>query len=377
MLLLRTLTAALLINWGLSWAAPCPENVVVSCENLKITVRWDCQGQQPETSFRVKMMSYSTVSHEAITKHSEYDLSHYVWKSKDISLSFLYVTVTALHGGNQSKEVESNTFSFNALGTIDTYCLLEFPPVFLVVDKTSAVVKFPNPFQFYDEIKQAYKTSADSLLKFTVTSGINLEKDAFCRKAEPTCTTEVTFPDSRENCVTLKGWLIDDQGIDELPINQTQKICGSEKNGNDVILLIILLCIFGMILSVAVIVICKVKAWTMKSPPLPKLLDVKHSLTQKYVLDEKITAVTIQGSSEKAPHEGSGELLLKGLEDSSPFSGRNRKDYNSTDSSVKTETLSMSSEDDEMEYESPYESREPVPYRDMGNGDMVIAYTGT
>lgn len=143
------------------------------------------------------------VTHEAITKHSEYDLSHYVWKSKDISLSFLYVTVTALHGGNQSKEVESNTFSFNALRTIATYCkqsmrtcwlfqrrklidgvwvkwlffpsgILEFPPVFLVVDKTSAVVKFPNPFQFYDKIKQAYKTSADSLLKFTVTSGINV-----------------------------------------------------------------------------------------------------------------------------------------------------------------------------------------------------------
>lgn len=104
---------------------------------------------------------------------------------------------------------------------------------------------------------------------------------------------------------------------------------------------------------------------------------MKHSLNQKYVLDEKITAVTIQGSSEKAPHEESGELLQKGLEDSSPFSGRNRKDYNSTDSSVKTETLSMSSEDDEMEYGSPYEFREPVLFRDMGNGDVVNVYTGT
>ncbi|RVE55474.1 hypothetical protein OJAV_G00235930 [Oryzias javanicus] len=161
MMLLRTFTAAVLLSWGLSCAAQCPENVMVSCENLKVLARWDCKGQQPETNFKVKIMTSLQSFHvlyEDITKETWYDLSHVVWKSKYICLSILYVTVTA-----------SN-----------------------------------------------------------VNFGKHLHTE-LCSKAEPTCTSEVTFPDGEENCVTLEGFLRDENGFCNIQMNQTQKICPSER----------------------------------------------------------------------------------------------------------------------------------------------------
>ncbi|XP_024145837.1 interferon gamma receptor 1 [Oryzias melastigma] len=214
----------------------CPENVMVSCENLIIMARWDCEGQQPETSFKVKISSiYMGVLHEVITKDNEYDLSHVVWKSKEICLSFLYVTVTALHGGNESTEIKSKSFSFNTQETVYANCLLEFPPATLVVNESRAVVTFPNPFLFYKEINQVYKES-DFQLIFSVNFGENVVNTTLCSKAEPTCTAEVMFPEGEENCVTLEGLLVDENEVDGIQINQTQKICASERNGSPALL---------------------------------------------------------------------------------------------------------------------------------------------
>ncbi|RVE55475.1 hypothetical protein OJAV_G00235940 [Oryzias javanicus] len=232
MMLLRTFTAALLLSWGLSCAAQCPENVMVSCENLKVLARWDCKGQQPETNFKVKIVStpyqYLEVLDEDITKETWYDLSHVVWKSKYNCLRILHVTVTASNGGNESAEVTSTSFSFNAQNNVQTICLLEFPPVSLVVNETRAMVKFTNPFLFYDEINQVYE-EFDFKLIFLVNFGRDVDIEEFCSKAEPTCTSEVTFPDGEENCVTLEGIIVDENRFYEIQMNQTQKICASER----------------------------------------------------------------------------------------------------------------------------------------------------
>ncbi|RVE76567.1 hypothetical protein OJAV_G00010030 [Oryzias javanicus] len=381
-MLLRTFTAALLLSWGPSWVAPCPDNVMVSCENLKVKARWDCKERHPETSFRVKILSYNIVLHENITKESEYDLSHVVWKSRDICLSFLYVAVTASHGGNESAEAKSNTFSFSTPKTVLTVCLLEFPPVSLVVDKKKAVVTFPNPFRFYKEITQVYHKSNFNLT-FRVNFGEKVDRDASCMKTEDTCTAEGMFPKGEENCVTLGGLLVDENRIDSIQMNQTQKICDPETRDEGSILLIALLFGFGVILIVAIIAICKVRAWTMKIPPQLKPLDFKKSLSHTDNFDGKISAVSILKSPEKVHDDsGSGGLLQKAYEDPCSVSGSNPMDSNSSDSSTKTETLSVSFEDDdeeeeEEEYRTPYEFREPVVCQDMGGGDIVITYTGT
>uniref|UniRef100_A0A3B3D808 Uncharacterized LOC112156998 n=1 Tax=Oryzias melastigma TaxID=30732 RepID=A0A3B3D808_ORYME len=357
---------------------------MVSCENLIIMARWDCEGQQPETSFKVKISSiYMGVLHEVITKDNEYDLSHVVWKSKEICLSFLYVTVTALHGGNESTEIKSKSFSFNTQETVYANCLLEFPPATLVVNESRAVVTFPNPFLFYKEINQVYKES-DFQLIFSVNFGENVDRDALCIKTEPTCTAEGMFPKGEENCVTLRGLLVDENRIDSIQMNQTQKICSPEIQDEGFILLIALLFVFGVILSVAIIAICKVRAWTTKSPPLPKPLDFKKNLSYKDNFDGEISAVSIYKSPEKVIDEDVCRVPLQHKEskDPSSVSGNNLIDGNSSVSSTKTETLSMSLEDyndddEEEEYRSPYESREPVLCQDMGDGDIVITYTGT
>ncbi|RVE76566.1 hypothetical protein OJAV_G00010020 [Oryzias javanicus] len=231
MMLLRTFTAAVLLSWGLSCAAQCPENVMVSCENLKVLARWDCKGQQPETNFKVKMIMTSLqhfyVLYEDITKETWYDLSHVVWKYEYNCLRILHVTVTASNGGNVSAEVTSTSFSFNAQNDVQTICLLEFPPVSLVVNETRAMVKFTNPFLFYDEINQMHEES-DFKLTFLVNFGKHVHRE-FCSKAEPTCTSEVTFPDGEENCVTLEGFLGDKNMFSKIQMNQTQKICASER----------------------------------------------------------------------------------------------------------------------------------------------------
>ncbi|KAF6724526.1 hypothetical protein FQA47_001272 [Oryzias melastigma] len=466
-MLLRTFTAALLISWGLSRAALCPENVMVSCENLIIMARWDCEGQQPETSFKVKISSiYMGVLHEVITKDNEYDLSHVVWKSKEICLSFLYVTVTALHGGNESTEIKSKSFSFNTQETVYANCLLEFPPATLVVNESRAVVTFPNPFLFYKEINQVYKES-DFQLIFSVNFGENISVYSFqapcpenvmvscenlkimarwdCKERHPETSFRVKIlsynkvlhediTKDSEYDLSHVVWKSKDICLSFLYVAVTALHGGNESEeaksntfsfstpktvltlcllefppvslvvekkravvkfpnpfrfykeikDEGFILLIALLFVFGVILSVAIIAICKVRAWTTKSPPLPKPLDFKKNLSYKDNFDGEISAVSIYKSPEKVIDEDVCRVPLQHKEskDPSSVSGNNLIDGNSSVSSTKTETLSMSLEDyndddEEEEYRSPYESREPVLCQDMGDGDIVITYTGT
>lgn len=57
------------------------------------------------------------------TTDHEYDLSNCIWKSGEQRyLSFMYVSIAAVQGSNQSVAVASNTFSFSNLRTVDTKC---------------------------------------------------------------------------------------------------------------------------------------------------------------------------------------------------------------------------------------------------------------
>lgn len=114
------------------------------------------------------------------------------------------------------------------------------------------------------------------------------------------------------------------------------------------------------------------------------LQDFKKNLSYKDNFDGEISAVSIYKSPEKVIDEDVCRVPLQHKEskDPSSVSGNNLIDGNSSVSSTKTETLSMSLEDyndddEEEEYRSPYESREPVLCQDMGDGDIVITYTGT
>lgn len=445
MLMDGAFTALLLVICGVSsQAVPPPTDVKVSCQNNQTTVNWDYSKQQPETLFRVNVFGSERVrSFEANTTDHQYDLSHFVWESKEHYLAFLCVSVTAIQGGKQSEAVRSKSFSFNRFISVDIKCLLDFPPVEVDGTERGATVEFKNPFSFY-ELKRTVQQEK-AFLQYTVSSSVKSLEEK-CSKKDLFCKLDVTFPDDEEECVTLKGVLIFyESGTSQVDLKETEKFC-SKKPANEleIALAITLGFIFLMVLTVAVVLICKVEAWTVKTP-IPQIAGYVSGKRQRQsyfipnpenssviiVPPYKSTLTNLDKFSEFEAKDGSGddswsressqegeclkeeninyetrELMsdangtdyyadnssrgescasesnLEGesykkreteYETGGLLSDANGTDEDSTDDSMKTESFSISSteEEERSHYDCPH-----VVQRDMGNGELVIGYTG-
>ncbi|XP_054865878.1 interferon gamma receptor 1 isoform X2 [Amphiprion ocellaris] len=224
-------TVLLLLVGGVSAVpVPPPRNVHVSCQNAKVSVSWDYSKQQPHTIFRINISGSSENWEVSRTTDHHFDLSHFVWKSEENYKDFLYVTVTAIQGDSQSEGVQSNSFSFNYLKTVDTQCSLDFPPVDVKEDESGATVSFPNPVHFYKELEQTVNPDAVPVFQYIVSSVKNhtayiRQFEENCMERVDTCKLDVPFPDGVKKCVRLKGTLFDSNFVNQLVVRETAEIC--------------------------------------------------------------------------------------------------------------------------------------------------------
>lgn len=391
-------TALLLLVGGVSAliVSP-PDNVNMSCQNLNVSVRWDYSTEESQTVFRGNIHPWNCTFETTAHQH---DLSNCILKQEDRYLKIMYVTIAAIRGGNQSKAMSSNTFSFNRLKTVDTKCSLEFPSVELKVDELMGTVGFKNPLYFYKELKQV---NTDATLDFTVFTTQGSFK-ASC-STEETCNCDVSFHEGAEKCVTLRGMLFFGIGVKQMEFRKTPKICNHHKpreNFHEIVLGAVLLFIVFLVILVLIACICKVQAWTMKTlKPLPKSLKTNEggqSLVHKNPARSDISSVHICDPHKSLPVSSEYPNHSEDLQDSSAgsdcksascldmgtqhlgynepdmedvglISDRNSTDDDSADDSEKTECVSVE------EVVSPYDCSHFLRL-DMGDGDMVTGYTG-
>ncbi|KAG7220260.1 hypothetical protein INR49_018316 [Caranx melampygus] len=176
---------------------PPPENVTLSCDNLKTTVSWDYRDREPGTSF---------IGATAETSDLHFDLTSFVWESPQHYTAFHSVNVTAVRQHRKSKPVKSNSLSFSKNKKAHVNCLLDFPPVNLTVDKSGRTIRFENPLSFYSELRQAVNET-DVSFEFSVSSN------------SPICRYDL--PDE---CVLLDGRL---DGKKTFPVyfRRTESVC--------------------------------------------------------------------------------------------------------------------------------------------------------
>ncbi|XP_070840940.1 interferon gamma receptor 1 [Chaetodon trifascialis] len=404
MLLDGAFTALLLLICGASAVIVLPPtNVTVNCQNLNVTVSWEHGEQQPNTRFRV-IIRGAAGSSESVTTDHQYDLTPFIWSSEEHYMDNFGVTVTAIRGGNQSKPAQSETFSFNSLKSTVRKCELDFPPVEMKWKEDT--VTFRNPLHYYSELKQANKPDT-ATFKFYVVSNLG-ETNCDCTAKDENCRCAISLLEGVEPCVTLKGTLFDGIGVGQMMFRQTDRFCDSNTAEPQVITLVVLLSITGLIIIVITIIICKVKAWTMKTPSLPTSLrsdfnerDLRNDMVSTDISTVGVTIDTtplVSSEEENNPTKnlqhrsttsdfqppfssnmcgGLSESRNKELEAAGLTSDGQKTDEDSADDSEKTECISIDLEEEEEEEEerSPYDCPHVLQV-DMGDGDMVTGYTG-
>ncbi|XP_041839190.1 interferon gamma receptor 1-like isoform X2 [Melanotaenia boesemani] len=369
MLLARALIAVALVSVvSAVIVVPPPTNVTVICQNLKTIASWNYNKQQLETSFTVNIKGCKRDFMDETTDHL-YDLGPFL---KECYMDYLYVTVTAIQGENRSEAVRSNSFSFNYLKMVDTTCELEFPPVTVAVnvDEKRALVKFQNPFYFYKELEHINIQDDVLQLRFTVISFRDVQFDAFCTVKQTICKLDIeAFPEGVEKCVKLKGVLFVGKGVKQVQFRETDQICSHESSEKNTFLLaVILLGAFALLVIAAVIVIFEVKAWTMRTPVLPNILDPRHweqdnkdPVSDAY---QSLTAMTSKPDPDLNPP--AQPTLIS--DDQQP------ETLDSTSETESSAECVFTDEDEDEESVSPYESRQFTTI-DMGD-DMVTGYSG-
>lgn len=357
MLLDGAFTVLLLISGASAVSVPPPTKVVVSCQNLKVTVSWEYSKPQPQTTFRVQVKG-STVNEEETTTDHQYDLSHFVWASDKRYMGFNYVSVTAIQGGHRSDPAPSKTFSFSAHKTADIICKLNFPPVDLKVEDSGAKVMFRNPLHYYSELKQADNSAS---FKFTVSPGGEGE----CLRSQEICVCEIEFPEGAEQCVNLTGSLIVDNQL--VSFSETHNICPSIPPWVYVTVGIILLFVLVVVLTVVSIMIYKTRPRKRKTPI--QLENLPNRGKQYYtVTPPHISTVLIRLTvNEPGTEEEAERLTSEGQ--------KTNEDY-SSDGSVKTECTSVDEEEEKGEESMSSYDRPQNLQVDMGDAEMVTGYSG-
>ncbi|XP_045903248.1 interferon gamma receptor 1 isoform X2 [Micropterus dolomieu] len=358
MLLDGAFTVLLLISGASAVSVPPPTKVVVSCQNLKVTVSWEYSKPQPQTTFRVEVKGSTVNDEEETTTDHQYDLSHFVWASDERYMGFNYVSVTAIQGGHRSVPVPSKTFSFSAHKTADIICKLNFPPVDLKVEDSGAKVMFRNPLHYYSELKQADNSAS---FKFTVSPGGEGE----CLRSQEICVREIEFPEGAEQCVNLTGSLIVDNQL--VSFSETHNICRSIPPWVYVTVGIILLLVLVVVLTVVSIFICMTRPPEDENSHLPKNLP-NHGKPYYTVNPPHISPVVVLTVNEPGTEEEAEHLTSE---------GQKTNDDDSSDGSVKTECTSVDDEEEEKGEESTSSYDRPQNLQvDMGDAEMVTGYSG-
>uniref|UniRef100_A0A3Q1G3G3 Fibronectin type-III domain-containing protein n=1 Tax=Acanthochromis polyacanthus TaxID=80966 RepID=A0A3Q1G3G3_9TELE len=326
--------SACLNRWVLRWdlkmsssvflfflPVPPPTHVNVICQNAKVSVSWDYSELQPHTTFWVNVKNRTT--------DRQFDLSHFVWKSEENYNGFLYVTVSAIQGEKESEGVQSNSFSFNYLKTVDTRCYLDFPPVDVKEDGSGATVSFPNPVHFYKELE----TDAAHVFSYT--------PPAKCMMGVNTCKLDVLFPEGVKKCVRLKGMLFDSKSVNQF--RETAEICARPTEVTSTVS-------FLKRLSVS-----SEDDQHSNNDPASPFPDTSHYMGSAF--------------SESSDQE---------LEDAEMIPEGSRTDSDSAGDSVRTECVSLSPEEDEEDEQEfvPAYDRPHAVMVDFGDGDMVTGYKG-
>ncbi|XP_022075971.2 interferon gamma receptor 1 [Acanthochromis polyacanthus] len=397
-------TVLLLLVGGVSAVpVPPPTNVNVICHNAKVSVSWDYSELQPHTTFWVNVSGSSGNREENRTTDRQFDLSHFVWKSEENYNGFLYVTVSAIQGEKESEGVQSNSFSFNYLKTVDTRCYLDFPPVDVKEDGSGATVSFPNPVHFYKELE----TDAAHVFSYTVSSVKNGTEyiqpfDQECMMGVNTCKLDVLFPEGVKKCVRLKGMLFDSKSVNQF--RETAEICARVSTEIHVVMVaVILFCILVFIIIVVVVCIFKSVAWTMHVPdkePNALRLDHNPKVMRHHNKPTEVTSTVsflkrLSVSSEDDQHSNNdpaspfpdtshymgsafSESSDQELEDAEMIPEGSRTDSDSAGDSVRTECVSLSPEEDEEDEQEfvPAYDRPHAVMVDFGDGDMVTGYKG-
>ncbi|XP_078022614.1 interferon gamma receptor 1 [Epinephelus lanceolatus] len=373
-----------------------PTNVTLSCTNLNVTVSWKYRERQPQTSFRVHITG-SAGDYETETTDHQYDLSHFVWQSEERYLAFHYVTVTAIEGGNQSKSVHSETFTFNKFNYPQKRCALDFPPADLNENDSGATVSFVNPLYFYRELKEADKPNTVTFIYNVFSDGALKSGPAECTAAHEHCKHDVSFLEGVEKCVNLSGWLNAGNNVGGVVFRESGRICLSESTELHAVALTVMLFVLAILISGIIIIIYKANAWTMKIPSLPKLLisephprewdmyaHMSHEHFSQAIVSQPCKNPSVSSEEENHLMENLDSSTGSGFQhDEFYMEGGRSEGYgrgdDSENSSVKSETDSTGlEEEDEEELEevsvSPYDCPHTLQV-DMGDGDMVTGYS--
>ncbi|XP_036953962.1 interferon gamma receptor 1 [Acanthopagrus latus] len=386
---------------------PPPTNLRVSCENLNVTASWEFSRQQPPTVFSVRV-GCAAESHEIKTRDQQCDLTSFIWSSESSYMDNFYVTVTAEQGGNQSEPVQSKTFSFNTMKTVDVKCELDFPPVDLKWTDSGATVSFRNPFHVYSLKANNPSDAWFDLRASTNPSGGSSKTYSYkCTAREESCKLDVGFLGGVERCVALDGTLFDSIGVGQILFRKVERVCADEPAEDHlVVLLAVLLSLAAVVISLITVCVCVTKAWTMKtSEDLPRPLwsePLRQDLRYNTVSDPNMVVVTPTGvlpldeCTEDLQDRGFWSDSEEGFSASSKreqeatalmYEG-NRTDDDSADSSVKTECVSLhwdevgeeEQQEEEEESDRPYDRPHNLPMDnvqvDIGDGEMVTAYLG-
>ncbi|XP_029949354.1 interferon gamma receptor 1 isoform X2 [Salarias fasciatus] len=383
----RALLVLLVISVSAAGVPP-PENVLVSCRNAAVTVSWDYSKQQPETRFGVSIHGRDGIFDQTETTDRRIDLSYFVWGSQQHCLDFLYVQVKALQGSTWSENKTSNSFSFNNFMTVHTKCSLEFPPVDVDVDVDAgkATVTFDNPVHHYKEVKQVNRALPQ--FSFTISPVENGTKrggdvGALCMASDPICRADVPLPEDVKPCFVLKGALFDGLGINSVTVRPTEEICATESvESQEVILAVILTTVALFFIIMGVLLICKVKAWTLKDKPGEKpcsLDSTRSSITSKdsgHSRKDSGLPETYEdrGADLDASHAERPFYLDRALSESS-----SQNDSGSAGSSEETDSVLLVSDKESEEEDTPVVSNYDRPHvhkMDMGDGDIVEGYGG-
>ncbi|XP_029350351.1 uncharacterized protein LOC115036253 isoform X2 [Echeneis naucrates] len=308
-----TVLVLVLQLWAVSAVTvPPPTNLKLTCENVKATVSWDYEPDQPETSFIVHITS-SAGNYTTETSEHHYDLTPFVWKSVEHFTGGHSVNVTAVRGGRKSRPAKSKTFSFVFGRSVGLQCNLSFPPVDVTKRGATNEVSFQNPLHFYKELQRAAEKNTNVVFEYNVS-----EDFSECRAGDPICRSEST-----EECVTLEGRLIDRTEVHYVMFNRTEQICLSASRDMQTVTLVILLCVFFIVVTLISVLICQTRAWILfeKHEPPPVLtLDgntqVLHFMPQKEETNQLSIEDTIplvaQNDRAELDHCGAERTLRSG-----------------------------------------------------------------
>ncbi|XP_028462115.1 interferon gamma receptor 1-like [Perca flavescens] len=338
---------------------PPPTNVKLSCLNLDVVVTWEYSEQGPQTRFLVHIEGSEGEPYQNETTDHRYDLSDYIWASEERYMDNYHVNVTAVEGGNRSKPVSSETFSFNRLKTVKIECELDFPPVDVDEKDSGATVSFVNPLHHYDRLKHAVKTGATTF-EFTISSDAGNITES-CKAGETICKRNISFPEGVKKCVSLNGSLVHGELRRNVLFTKTHDICATASIELPAIALAIMLFFLFVVISAITFLICKAKAWTMKLPGLPSALEDFEAARNHW--DRECPII------DRSPEDGDSLTEDSCCCSSSSSGGELGEGYRGDEDFA---------EDGEEKERSPYDCPHNLPHNlqvDMGDGDMVTGYS--